>query len=397
MDIKTIFLYTILNVLYCNYTNKIGGIYYMSTKLWRPMSLLLLLAVVATGCGVQQETPGVESVQEDEVSTVVIDEEGKTDEELIEEYRGQLEAFSKFYEGTVTYNLNTIVPEDTLEESSPEEAMYEAYATKEGGNYHLPIIATDITFDGDLVQVQEKNLPQGNVFVEAKVILDGEFVYEDVDTFLTFAESMVEDNVLVNDVREYMFTEGYAERVADFKNKYTGYWVKGPTDIYTQSLDSVRAYYDGIHKLSTDDNTKVNREEGIITQTLTDDEVAGLWEAQNIGQPIFYDTMPQNVEDLTYDIHYDYVNKQFTIERTSPDGYGQTVTVNFKGLEDKLVLPEVDKVLDDYEKFYDAYTEMLGVREEITENEEMIEVEESAGDSVVGEEPVEGPVLVTGD
>lgn len=383
---------------------KIGGLKTMIKKGKKGMGLLILASMVLVGCGTTTNPGNGESStdtsvdqqlteQESErIEAFVLQEELKTDEDKLNEFRGQLEALSKFYQGGFNYQFYTIASQDgEIDESL--KLMYETYGTKVGDKYYVPVSQKNLVYDGERVQIEDKSLPQGNIYVMSKHVYDGVYVYEEVDRLLTFAKGMVEENSLVDDIRELLFTEGLEERLTRFESKYQGYWLRSETDIYTQPIDSIREYFGELHSLSNDDNTVIDEQNKVIKMTLTPEQVASLNDKQTATYPIFYETYTQEgEEELVYELHYNYENKTFTTHRIAPEGstlnsyFAEIFPIGFDG---QVEVPSEQDTLIETDTFYEEYIAMLGIKEDYLQQE--LE-EEPEGDTVAEE-----PEQVTGD
>lgn len=362
----------------------------MKNKRNAGMVFLATLALVGCSTADTQEEgkdgAGVAtSAEESRVQAYLEQEDGKTDAEKIEEFRGKLEGLSKFYEGGFNYQFFMKAHKDSIKDDDVK-LMYETYGSEKDGFYTLVVTQYNISAVGDLVQVSNQTLPQGNVYVQNNVIYDGTYVYEDVDALLGFTYHMIEDNPLVNDIRALLFEDGLAERVSKFEGNYKGYWLRSESDMYKQPVDAIRNYFSGLKEFATDKNTTINKETNTVILTLTQEQVKELNEGQKASYPLFYETYAQEEsEDLTYELHYNLETKEFSTHLIAPEGSKQNsyfALLSPIGDVDDVVLPEEKQTIIETDKFYDDYTDMLGIKEDYLE-EEIAELESGVTEEVV--------------
>lgn len=379
----------------------------MLNKNRKGMGILLLASMLLVGCGdatTGDDNTGSEQVtqQDSERFEAYLEQQGeKTEEDYIAEFRGQLEALSKFYQGGFNYLFYTVANKD-VEVDDSMKLMYETFGTEVDDKYYVPVSQLNLLYDGERVQIEDKTLPQGNVYVMSKHVYDGTYVYEEVDRLLTFARDLVDENPLVNDIRGVLFEDGLADRLAKFEDKYKDYWLRSETNTYTQPIDSIRAYFGGLYTLSNDENTVVDSEQHIVKLTLTQEQVNELNEQQLSTYPIFLETYTEDGdEDLVYELHYNYQDMTFKAYRIAPEGsnknsyFAELFPVGFEGVVE---VPEEKATLIETENFYDEYTNMLGIKDEYLEQE----TEASTSVPTEDEDPegytvAEEPVQVTGD
>lgn len=349
----------------------------MLIKSKRAAGMSLLATLLLLGCSTSQTTEtgndtNHTSEEESRIQAYLEQETNKTDVEKIEEFRGQLEGLSKFYQGGFNYQFYMKAHKDTVTEPALQ-LMYETYGSIEGDYYTIPVKEYNIGFDGTYLQVQDRSLPQGNVYVQSNVIYDGTYIYEDVDRLLVFANSMVEDNPLVNNIRTLLFEDGLEGRLSKFEGNYKGYWLRSETDQYTQPVDAIQSYFSGLHGFSTDKNTVIDQETNTVVMTLTLEEVQELNNGQQDTFPLFYETYNQEGEDgYTYELHYNLEQKTFSAHLIAPEGSGLNSyysTMAPYGDLEEIVLPDEQHTLIETDKFYDDYTTMLGIKQDYLEAE----------------------------